>query len=249
VDEMKAVIMAGGSGTRLRPLTSALPKPMVPVANKPMAEHIVDLLKKHGLNDIIFTLWYLPDLISSYFQDGSDFNCKINYSTEEGRPLGTAGCVKAVQDELDDTFVVISGDCLTDIDLTAAIKFHKEKKSKATIVLKRVENPLDYGVVITDGDHRIKRFVEKPGASEIFSDTVNTGIYILEPEVLLYVVMGREQDFSNDLFPLLLLRNEPLYGYVADGYSDVSSGSSRFARRTDQTRFWMSSNSRSRMGW
>src|ERR1700735_864184 len=100
---MKAVIMAGGSGTRLRPLTSALPKPMVPVANKPMAEHIVDLLKKHGLNDIIFTLWYLPDLISSYFQDGSNFNCKINYSTEEGRPLGTAGCVKAVQDELDDT--------------------------------------------------------------------------------------------------------------------------------------------------
>lgn len=215
---MKAVIMAGGSGTRLRPLTSALPKPMVPVANKPMAEHIVDLLKQHGLKDIIFTLFYLPDAISSYFQDGSNFGCKINYSTEEGRPLGTAGCVKAVQDELDDTFVVISGDCLTDIDLTDAIKFHKEKKSKATIVLKRVENPLDYGVVITDSDQRIKRFVEKPGASEIFSDTVNTGIYILEPEVLLYVVMGREQDFSNDLFPLLLLRNEPLYGYVADGY-------------------------------
>ena len=110
------------------------------------------------------------------------------------------------------------GDSLTDIDLTDAIRFHKEKKSKATIVLKRVESPLDYGVVILDNDNRVQRFVEKPGASEIFSDTVNTGIYILEPEVMLYVVMGREQDFSNDLFPLLLLRNEPMYGYVAEGY-------------------------------
>ncbi|CAN5449089.1 mannose-1-phosphate guanyltransferase [soil metagenome] len=215
---MKAVIMAGGSGTRLRPLTSNLPKPMVPVMNKPMAEHIVDLLKEHNMKDIIFTLFYLPDAIKDYFRDGEDFGCKISYSTEQGRPLGTAGCVKAIQDQLDDTFVVISGDGLTDIDLTEAVKFHKAKKSKATIVLKRVENPLDYGVVIVDGDNKVQRFVEKPGASEIFSDTVNTGIYILEPEVLLYIVMGREQDFSNDLFPLLLLRNEPLYGYVADGY-------------------------------
>ncbi len=215
---MKAVIMAGGSGTRLRPLTSNLPKPMVPVANKPMSEHIVNLLRQHNFNDIIFTLHYLPDAIKDYFGDGSDFGVKISYSTEEGRPLGTAGCVKAVQDELDQTFLVISGDSLTDMDLTEALKFHKEKKSKATIVLKRVENPLEYGVVITDTEGRIQRFVEKPGASEIFSDTVNTGTYILDPEVLLYVVMGREQDFSNDLFPLLLLRNEPLYGYVADGY-------------------------------
>lgn len=215
---MKAVIMAGGSGTRLRPLTSNLPKPMVPVLNKPMSEHIVELLKKHGFNDIIFTLHYLPDAIREHFGDGSDYGLKISYSTEEGRPLGTAGCVKAIQDELDSTFIVISGDSLTDMDLSAAVKFHKEKKSKATIVLKRVENPLEYGVVITDAESRIQRFVEKPGASEIFSDTVNTGTYILEPEVLLYVVMGREQDFSNDLFPLLLLRNEPLYGYVADGY-------------------------------
>jgi mannose-1-phosphate guanylyltransferase / phosphomannomutase len=215
---MKAVIMAGGSGTRLRPLTSHLPKPMVPVANKPMSEHIVELLKKHDFKDIIFTLHYLPQIISDYFGDGSDFGCRIKYSTEQGRPLGTAGCVKAIQDELDSTFIVISGDGLTDIDLTKAVQFHKQKKSKATLILKRVESPLDYGVVITDNEGRIQRFVEKPGASEIFSDTVNTGIYILEPEVMLYVVMGREQDFSNDLFPLLLLRNEPMYGYVADGY-------------------------------
>ncbi|HEY9870554.1 MAG TPA: NDP-sugar synthase, partial [Candidatus Obscuribacterales bacterium] len=215
---MKAVIMAGGSGTRLRPLTSHLPKPMVPVANKPMAEHIVALLKRHGFKDIIFTLHYLPQSIQDYFGDGSEFGVNIGYSTEEGRPLGTAGCVKAIQDQLDETFLVISGDCLTDIDLTRAVEFHQMRKSKATIVLKRVENPLEYGVVITGADGRIQRFVEKPGASEIFSDTVNTGIYILEPEVMLYVVLGREQDFSNDLFPLLLLRNEPMFGFVADGY-------------------------------
>ncbi len=210
--------MAGGSGTRLRPLTSHLPKPMVPVANKPMSEHIVTLLKRHGINNVIFTLHYLPQAISDYFDDGSEWGMKIGYSTEEGRPLGTAGCVKAIQDQLDSTFVVISGDALTDIDLTKAIQYHRDKKSKATLVLKRVENPLDFGVVICSNDGRIQRFVEKPGASEIFSDTVNTGIYILEPEVMKYVVMGREQDFSNDLFPLLLLRNEPMFGYVADGY-------------------------------
>lgn len=215
---MKAVIMAGGSGTRLRPLTCNLPKPMVPVANKPMSEHIVNLLKEHGFDEIVFTLHYLPDAIRDYFGDGSEFGVKISYSIEEGKPLGTAGCVKAIPDAMDSTFIVISGDSLTDMDLGAALKYHKEKKSKATLVLKRVENPLDYGVVITDNDGRIQRFVEKPGASEIFSDTVNTGTYILEPEVMLYVVMGREQDFSNDLFPLLLLRNEPMYGYVADGY-------------------------------
>ncbi|MDP3509948.1 MAG: sugar phosphate nucleotidyltransferase [Candidatus Melainabacteria bacterium] len=215
---MKAVIMAGGSGTRLRPLTCNLPKPMVPVGNKPMAEHVVNLLKKHDFRDIIFALHYLPDAIRDHFADGAEFGANITYSIEEGKPLGTAGCVKMVQDHLDSTFVVISGDSLTDIDLSAALKFHKEKKSKATLILKRVENPLDYGVVICDNDQRIQRFVEKPGASEIFSDTVNTGTYILEPEVLLYIVMGREQDFSNDLFPLLLLRNEPMYGYVADGY-------------------------------
>lgn len=216
---MKAVIMAGGSGTRLRPLTCNLPKPMVPVANKPMALHIVNLLKKHGFDEIIFTLHYLPEAIKDYFGDGSEFGCKISYSVEEGKPLGTAGCVKAIQDHLKDgTFIVISGDTLTDIDISAAMKFHKERKSKATLILKRVPNPFEYGLVITDAEGRIQRFLEKPGASEIFSDTANTGTYILEPEVLKYIVMGKEEDFSNDVFPLLLLRNEPMYGYVSDAY-------------------------------
>lgn len=213
---MKAVIMAGGSGTRLRPLTCNLPKPMVPVANKPMCYHTVKLLKKHGFDEVIFTLFYLPDAIKDYFQDGSDLGIKVDYSVEEGKPLGTAGCVKAVQDKLDSTFLVISGDSLTDMDLTKALKFHKEKGSKATLILKRVESPFEYGLVITDNDGRIQRFLEKPGASEVFSDTANTGTYILEPEVLNYVVMGQEQDFSNDLFPLLLLRNEPMYGYTLE---------------------------------
>ena len=191
---------------------------MVPIANKPIAEHIINLLRQHNFKDIIFTLHYLPDAIKDYFGDGSDHKVNISYSTEAGQPLGTAGCVKVIQDQLDSTFLVISGDSLTDIDLSKAVAFHKKKKSKATILLKRVENPLDYGLVITDKESRIQRFVERPSATEIFSDTVNTGTYILEPEVLLYVIMGREQDFSNDLFPLLLLRNEPLYGYVSEGY-------------------------------
>ncbi len=221
---MKAVIMAGGSGTRLRPLTCNLPKPMVPVANKPMALHVVNLLKKHGIKDIIFTLHYLPEAIKDYFGDGSEFGVNIEYSTEEGKPLGTAGCVKAIQDKLDETFLVISGDTLTDMNLTEAIQFHREKKSKATLVLKRVPDPFEYGVVITDKEGRIQRFLEKPGASEIFSDTANTGTYILEPEVMNYVVMGAEQDFSNDLYPLLLLRNEPMYGFVSHSYwCDIGS--------------------------
>ncbi|HMP54873.1 MAG TPA: sugar phosphate nucleotidyltransferase, partial [Candidatus Melainabacteria bacterium] len=173
-------------------------------------------LKKHGFDEVIFTLFYLPDAIKDYFQDGSDLGIKVDYSVEEGKPLGTAGCVKAVQDKLDSTFLVISGDSLTDMDLTKALKFHKEKGSKATLILKRVESPFEYGLVITDNDDRIQRFLEKPGASEVFSDTANTGTYILEPEVLNYVVMGQEQDFSNDLFPLLLLRNEPMYGYTLE---------------------------------
>ncbi|MEB3198043.1 MAG: mannose-1-phosphate guanyltransferase [Candidatus Sericytochromatia bacterium] len=215
---MKAVLMAGGSGTRLRPLTCDIPKPMVPMLNKPMAEHIINLLKRHGISDVIITLFYLPHVIQNYFGDGHDFGVKISYAVEEKMPLGTAGCVKAIEDLLDDTFLVISGDSLTDIDLTQAIAFHREKGSLATIVLKRVTNPLDFGVVITDEDGRIQRFLEKPSMSEVFSDTINTGTYILNPEVLKLLPAEKEVDFSKDLFPLLLERQDAMYGYVADGY-------------------------------
>jgi mannose-1-phosphate guanylyltransferase/phosphomannomutase len=215
---MRAVLMAGGSGTRLRPLTCDLPKPMVPILNRPIAEHIINLLKRHQITEIIATLHYLPDVMRDYFQDGGDFGVQMTYAVEEDQPLGTAGCVKNIAELLDETFLVISGDSITDFDLTEAIKFHKQKKSKATLVLTRVPNPIEFGVVITDENHRIRRFLEKPSTSEIFSDTVNTGTYILEPEVLQYLPANQETDFSKDLFPLLLEKNEPMYGYIASGY-------------------------------
>ncbi|MEO1183432.1 MAG: mannose-1-phosphate guanyltransferase [Cyanobacteria bacterium J06636_27] len=215
---MRAVLMAGGSGTRLRPLTCDLPKPMVPILNRPIAEHIINLLKRHDITEIIATLHYLPDTMRDYFQDGSDFGVQMTYAVEEDQPLGTAGCVKNIAELLDDTFIVISGDSITDFDLTAAIKYHKEKKSKATLILTRVPNPIEFGVVITDEEGSIKRFLEKPSTSEIFSDTVNTGAYILEPEVLQYLPENQESDFSKELFPLLLEKGEPMYGYIASGY-------------------------------
>lgn len=215
---MRAVLMAGGSGTRLRPLTCDLPKPMVPILNRPIAEHIINLLKRHGITEIIATLHYLPDVMREYFQDGEEFGVEMVYAVEEEQPLGTAGCVKNVEELLKETFLVISGDSITDFDLTEAIAFHKAKGSKATLVLTRVPNPVEFGVVITDEEHRIRRFLEKPSTSEIFSDTVNTGTYILEPEVLKYLPENEESDFSKDLFPLLLENDEPMFGYIADGY-------------------------------
>ncbi len=215
---MRAVLMAGGSGTRLRPLTCDLPKPMVPILNRPIAEHIINLLKRHHINEIIATLHYLPDVMRDYFQDGEDFGVQMTYAVEEDQPLGTAGCVKNIAELLDETFVVISGDSVTDFDLSAAIEFHKKNNSKATLVLTHVPNPIEFGVVITNEDGSIRRFLEKPSTSEIFSDTVNTGTYILEPEVLQYLPANQESDFSKDLFPLLLEKGEPMYGYVAEGY-------------------------------
>lgn len=215
---MRAVLMAGGSGTRLRPLTCDLPKPMVPILNRPIAEHIVNLLKRNDITEVIATLHYLPDVMRDYFQDGHDFGVQMTYAVEEDQPLGTAGCVKNIAELLDDTFLVISGDSITDFDLKAAIAFHKEKQAKATLILTRVPNPVEFGVVITDKENRIIRFLEKPSASEIFSDTVNTGTYILEPEVLDYLPENEESDFSTDLFPLLLAKGEPMYGYIAEAY-------------------------------
>lgn len=215
---MRAVLMAGGSGTRLRPLTCDLPKPMVPILNRPISEHIINLLKRHNITEVIATLYYLPDVMRDYFQDGQEFGVQMTYAVEEDQPLGTAGCVRNISELLDDTFLVISGDSITDFDLTAAIRFHKERGSKATLVLAHVPNPVEFGVVITDRDQRIVRFLEKPSTSEIFSDTVNTGTYILEPDVLEYLPENQESDFSKDLFPMLLERGDPMYGYIAEGY-------------------------------
>ena len=214
---MKAVVMAGGEGTRLRPLTSNQPKPMVPVVGKPCMEHILELLRDHGMNEVIVTVAFLPQAIRSYFGEGETLGMQIGYSVEES-PLGTAGSVRLAAKQLDETFLVISGDALCDLDLTALVDFHKEKGAAVTIGLKSVENPLEFGIVVTDEEGRIERFLEKPSWGQVFSDTINTGIYVLEPEVLKHVPTDRPYDFSKELFPYLLEMGRPLYGYVMDGY-------------------------------
>ncbi|WP_309478759.1 sugar phosphate nucleotidyltransferase [Brevibacillus agri] len=220
---MKAVIMAGGKGTRLRPLTSHTPKPMVPLLNRPCMEYTIDLLKKHGITEIAVTLQYLPDVIRDTFGDGSRYGVSFVYF-EETTPLGTAGSVKNCADFLDERFLVISGDTLTDIDLTAAIRFHEQNDALATLILTRVETPLEFGVVMTDERGRITRFLEKPSWAEVFSDTVNTGMYVCEPEVLSYIEEKKEVDFSKEIFPYFLQEQKPLYGYEASGYwSDIGS--------------------------
>jgi mannose-1-phosphate guanylyltransferase/phosphomannomutase len=215
--EMKAVVMAGGEGTRLRPLTSNQPKPMVPVVGKPCMEHILELLREHGLNDVIVTVAFLPQAIRTYFGQGETLGMQIGYSVEES-PLGTAGSVRLAAKQLDDTFLVISGDALCDVDLSELVAFHHERGAAVTIGLKAVDNPLEFGIVVTDEEGRIERFLEKPSWSQVFSDTINTGIYVLEPEVLRHVPTDRPYDFSKELFPYLLEMGRPLYGYVLDGY-------------------------------
>ena len=214
---MNAVIMAGGFGTRLRPLTINVPKPMVPMLNKPMMHHIVSLLRQHGFSNIVATLFYQPETIMNYFGNGRAFNVDMKYVQAEA-DYGTAGSVRNAAELLRDRFLVISGDVLTDVNLTKALQFHVDRKATATIVLSRTKNPLQYGVVITGEDGRIQRFLEKPSWGEVFSDTINTGIYIFEPDVLNLIPPKQEFDFSKNLFPLLLESHATLYGYVSDGY-------------------------------
>jgi mannose-1-phosphate guanylyltransferase / phosphomannomutase len=214
---MKAVIMAGGEGTRLRPLTSNAPKPMLPLVNRPMMEHVIELLKVHGIDEIVVTVAFMANAIRTYFGDGSEFGVKIEYATEES-PLGTAGSVRNAMEHLDERFLVISGDVLTDVDLGAIIKSHSETKALATIALVHVENPLEFGIVITHEDGRIERFLEKPTWGQVFSDTINTGIFVLEPEIFDHIEADRPVDFSSEVFPKLLAEDLPLFGAIAEGY-------------------------------
>lgn len=213
---MKAIIMAGGQGTRLRPLTCTSPKPMARIINRPVMEHILLLLRKHGITDIGVTLMYMPEQIRSYFGDGSAWGVRLTYFQED-TPLGTAGSIRNTGDFLDDDFLVISGDALTDADLSAFIAFHRTKGAEASLLLTRMDIPLSYGVVVTDADGRIVRFLEKPTWSQVFSDTINTGIYLLKPSVL-QLAEKLPCDFSKDVFPRLLAEGRPLYGYTAAGY-------------------------------
>jgi mannose-1-phosphate guanylyltransferase / phosphomannomutase len=221
---MKAVVMAGGEGSRLRPLTIRRPKPMVPIVGKPVMEHILNLLKRHGITEVVVTVQYLASSIEDYFGNGSQLGMRITYSREDV-PLGTAGSVKNAEDQLTEPFLVISGDALTDYDLTALIKYHDEKKSLATLLLAHVPNPLEYGVIITNEDGHITQFLEKPSWGEVFSDTINTGIYMLDPKIFTYFEKDKSFDFSQELFPQMLKQGDPIYGYVAtEGYwCDVGS--------------------------
>jgi len=215
---LKAVIMAGGFGTRLRPLTSKIPKPMVPIMNKPMIEHIVRLLVSHKITDIVVLIFYHPNIIKNFLGDGKQFGASIQYVKAEA-DYGTAGSVRNAYDLIKGSrLLVISGDVLTDFDLTKAVSFHQSKNSKATLVLTRVNNPLEFGLVITDDKGKIVRFLEKPTWGEVFSDTVNTGIYVIEPDILEMVPYREDYDFSKDLFPSMLRQKMPLYGYAAEGY-------------------------------
>src|SRR4051794_10338598 len=214
---MKAVIMAGGEGGRVRPVASNQPQPMLPLGDKPMMGHIVGLLKRPGFDDIVVTLAFMPNAIRTYFGDGSEFGVRMVYATEE-QPLGTAGSVRNAMDELDERFLVISGDVLTDIDLSKIVGFHDDHESLATIGLVAVDNPLEFGIVITRDDGSIERFLEKPTWGQVFSDTINAGIFVFEPEIFDYIAPGEAVDFSNEVFPKLLANSKPLFGAVAEGY-------------------------------
>lgn len=214
---MKAVVMAGGFGTRLRPLTLHIPKPMVPIVNRPVMEHVIELLKANGFQELIVLLYFQPEVIEEYFQNGKKWGINIRYLRPE-MDFGTAGSVKRAQVLLNETFLVISADVLTDFNLELALRFHQERGSLATILLTRVKDPRSYGIVITEPDGRIRSFLEKPTWGEIFSDTVNSGIYLFEPEVLERIPPEREFDFSKELFPSLLEEKSLLFGLVTPGY-------------------------------
>lgn len=223
---MKAVIIAGGLGTRLRPLTYNLPKPIVPVANRPFVLHQIDLLRQHGIKEIILNLHYLMESIRKILEDGKKLGVKIYYSIEK-HPLGTAGAVKNAEKFFDDDepLLIFNGDVLTDINLTKVIEFHKKNKARATLTLTRVEDPTAYGLILTSKQGRVTHFIEKPSWEQLANlsqegpaDTINAGIYVMDPKVFRNVPKGVEYSFERQLFPTLLEKGELICGYISDRY-------------------------------
>ncbi|NJO50819.1 MAG: nucleotidyltransferase family protein, partial [Leptolyngbyaceae cyanobacterium RM2_2_4] len=227
---MKAMILAAGKGTRVRPITYTIPKPMIPILQKPVMEFLLELLRQHGFDEIMVNVSHLANEIEGYFRDGQRFGVQIAYSFEGriepdgtlvGAALGSAGGMKRIQDFspfFDDTFVVLCGDALIDLDLSAAVRWHREKGAIATIIMKSVprEEVSSYGVVVTDEDGRIKTFQEKPSVEEALSTDINTGIYIFEPEILDYIPSGQQYDIGGELFPKLVEMGAPFYGISMD---------------------------------
>lgn len=226
---MKAMILAAGKGTRVRPITHTIPKPMIPIFQKPVMEFLLELLRQHGFDEIMVNVSHLAEEIESYFRDGQRFGVQIAYSFEgsivngnlQGQALGSAGGLKRIQTFnpfFDDTFVVLCGDALIDLDLTAAVKFHRQKGAIATIVTKTVPRELvsSYGVVVTDEQGRIQAFQEKPAVADALSTQINTGIYIFEPEIIDYIPPNQEYDLGGQLFPQLVAQNAPFYAVAMD---------------------------------
>jgi len=214
---MKAVILVGGQATRLLPLTCNTPKAMLPVLNIPFLEHVIRYLSKHQIKDIILAQGYLAQPIESYFGDGSQLGVKLNYVVED-TPLGTAGAVKNAERYLDETFLMLNGDIFTDLDITGMIEYHLERKAKATIALTPVGDPTSYGLVETDAEGRITRFLEKPKQSEVTTNTINAGTYVLEPEILAQMPPQTKVSIEREVFPLLLEEGKPVYAYPSSAY-------------------------------
>ena len=214
----KAMLLAAGAGTRLRPLTYETPKPMVPVVNHPVIHHVLDNLLKHGVEEVMVNLHMHPEQVRGYCGDGSRWSLKLQYSNEP-KLMGTAGAIKKVERFFKDgPFFVMSGDGLSDIDLTAMWKFHVKRGSMATMAVKRVDARFEYGVTLMDGAQKIKGFLEKPSWGDVFSNKVNTGIYLFEPEVLKMIPSGKSYDFGHDLWPKLLKMKKPIYAYETNSY-------------------------------
>jgi len=248
---MKAVVMAGGFGTRIQPLTNSRPKPMLPIMNKPMMEHTMMTLKDLGITEFIVLLYFKPEIIQEHFGDGSEFDIKITYVIPDD-DYGTAGAVKLAEEYIgNENFIIISGDLVTDFDFQKIFDYHERKNSKLTITLTSVDNPLEFGVVIANEEGKIEKFLEKPSWGEVFSDTINTGIYIIEPEILKYIPKNENYDFSKDLFPKLMREGIDLMAGYSEGYwrdvgnpesyrdvyDDILTGKVKFKLDGEKTRF------------
>lgn len=230
---MQAIILAGGKGTRLRPLTMHTPKPIVPLANQPFLLYQIELLKRADVLDLVLSLSYQPQKIEDRLGDGADHGVRIRY-TVEASPLGTAGAYKNARAHINDTTVILNGDILTDVDLNQVIRVHREREAIATIMLTPVANPASYGLVQTSDDGRVVRFLEKPKPDEITCNTINAGIYVLEPRVLDYVPDGEPFMFEYGVFPKLLEKGEPFFGYTWNGYwRDIGTSASYLQANLD----------------
>jgi len=214
---MKAVILAGGEATRLRPLTCNTPKIMVPILNRPYLEHLAEYLKRHGITEMILAVGKVPDRVRDHFGGGSAFGVRIDYSTENV-PLGTAGAVKNAERLLDGPFLVFNGDIVTDIDLSAMIQAHRQNKAMASLALTPVDNPTIYGVVETDSEGRVQRFTEKPSWDRVTTNMINAGIYVLEPDILSHITPDTFSMFERDVFPPLLESGHAIYSYPSHDY-------------------------------